>query len=105
MAGGVLFQPGETVTMTVDVVSARIHVPTQGGTVRILNPSSRPVWLEWGGYSVTANTTTSVQMLPGSVVQFRQPRDALCLAAIATAGSGADKGTPVYLNVTFGEGS
>jgi hypothetical protein len=105
MAGGVLFQPGVTVTLDVGETSSRIHMPRVGGTVRIVNPSSRPVWLEWGDYSVVATKTTSVQMLPSSVVQFRMPRAAACLAAITVPGSGTDKGEPVPLNVTFGEGS
>lgn len=105
MPAAALFSPGETVTMVVDVTSARLHMPRRGGTIRVLNPSSRPVWLEFGGYTVTANTSTSVQMLPNSVVQWRLPREASCMAAIATAATGNDKGTPVYLNVTFGEGS
>lgn len=105
MPASALFSPGVTVTMPVDVTSARIHMSRQGGTVRILNPSSRPVWVEFGDYSVTASTTTSVQMLPSSVVQWRLPMRAACMAAITTAATGADKGTPVYLNVTFGEGS
>ena len=105
MPAAALFSPGQSLTMAVDVTSARVHMPRQGGTVRILNPSSRPVWIEFGDYSVAANTTTSVQMLPSSVVQWRLPMRASCMAAIATAGTGADKGTPVYLNVTFGEGS
>jgi hypothetical protein len=105
MAGGVLFQPGVTVTFEVDVTSKRIHVSQAGGTVRIVNPSSRPVWLEWGGYDVNASTTDSVLMLPGTVAQFRMPRTAACMAAITTAATGADKGTPLSLNVTFGEGS
>jgi hypothetical protein len=105
MAGGVLFQPGQTVTMQVSETSSRIHLPRSGGTVRVLNPSSRPVWLEWGDGAVVANMTHSVQMLPSSVLQFRQPRAAVCLAAITVAGSGADKGVPVPLNITFGEGS
>jgi hypothetical protein len=105
MAGGVLFQPGVTVTLEADVVSKVMHMPRQGGTVRIVNPSSRSVWLEWGDYGVKANTTTSVQMLPGTTVQFRLPRAALCMAAVTTAGAGADKGAAVPLNITFGEGS
>ena len=105
MAGGVLFQPGVTVTFEVDVTSRRIHVSQAGGTVRIVNPSTRPVWLEWGDYSVVASTTDSVLMLPGTVAQFRMPRAAVCLAAITTAATGPDKGVPVPLNVTFGEGS
>lgn len=105
MPAAALFSPGQTVTMVVDVTSARIHMPRQGGTIRIVNSGDRPVWLEWGDYSVIANITTSVQMLPHSVVQFRLPRAASCMAAVTTAGAGADKGTPVSLNVTFGEGS
>lgn len=105
MPAAALFSPGETVTMTVDVTSARLHMPRIGGTIRVLNPSSRPVWLAFGDYTVNASTSTSAQMLPGSVVQWRLPREASCMAAITTAGTGADKGTPVYLNVTFGEGS
>lgn len=105
MAGGVLFQPGVTVTLDVGETSSRIHMPRSGGSVRILNPSSRPVWLEWGDASVVATTRTSVQMLPTSVLQFRMPRAAVCMAAITTAGTGADKGVAVPLNVTFGEGS
>jgi hypothetical protein len=105
MPAAALFSPGQTVTMSVDVTSSRIHMPRQGGTVRILNPSSRPVWIEFGDAAVTANISSSVQMLPSSVVQWRLPMRAACLAAIATAGSGADKGTPVALNITFGEGS
>lgn len=105
MPFGTLFQPGVTLTMEVDVTSKVIHMPRQGGTIRIVNPGIRPVWLEWGDYSVKATTTTSVQMLPNTVVQFRLPRDAVCMAAITTAGTGNEKGTPVYLNVTFGEGS
>jgi hypothetical protein len=105
MPAAALFQPGQTLTMVVDVTSSRVHMPRQGGTVRIVNSGDRPVWLEWGDYTVTANTSTSVQMLPHSVVQFRLPRAASCMAAITTAGGGADKGTPVSLNVTFGEGS
>lgn len=105
MPAAALFQPGVTVTMSVDVTSARLHMPRQGGTIRIVNPGIRPVWLEWGDYTVTANISTSVQMLPNSVVQFRLPRAAVCMAAITTAGTGAEKGVPVSLNVTFGEGS
>lgn len=105
MPQGVLFQPGVSLTMEVGETSQTVHMPRQGGTVRIVNPSPRPVWLEWGDYSIQAKTQTSVQMLPSSAVQFRLPSSAICMAAITTAGTGADKGTPVYLNVTFGEGS
>lgn len=105
MPAAALFQPGVTVTMEVHDISRRLHMPRQGGTIRVLNPSNRPVWLEWGDYSVTASATTSIQMLPNSAVQWRLPLRAVCMAAITTAGAGNDKGTPVYLNVTFGEGS
>lgn len=105
MPASALFMPGVTVTMKVDVTSARLHMPRQGGTIRIVNPGVRAVWLEWGDTSVTANTESSVMMLDHSAVQFRLPARASCMAAITTAGTGADRGTPVYLNVTFGEGS
>ena len=105
MAGGVVFQPGVSMVLEVGEATARVALPRSGGTVRIVNPSSRPVWLEWGDADVTATMTTSVQMLPGTTAQFRVPRAAVCMAAITTAGTGADKGVPVRLNVTFGEGS
>lgn len=82
------FAPITTVSIVPTTTSQAIALSAQGSKareVRIANSFSSPIYVEFGAdaASVTAVTTTSMQMLPNSVEVFRLDTAKLAVAVVA----------------------
>lgn len=96
------FQPGETIAIDAGDTSVRAKLPRQGGNARITNWGSRPVWLEFGGATVTAAVPESLIVLAAAAVLIELPPRATHIAVISPTKPGNKDPNPV--NITLGDG-
>jgi len=77
---------GNTVNTSVGVSSAAVAVtrPAVGiQSIRIVNSGANIIYINIGGSTITAATSTSMPILPYSVETFMLPNDATHVACIA----------------------
>lgn len=87
--------PGGTVNISVTASSQPIRLQTvndASGVVRIYNAGTATVWVEFGGSTVTASTTTSMPIPAGGVYVIGNTQQ--YIAAIALAATGTIYFTP-----------
>jgi hypothetical protein len=96
------FQPGETVALEAGGASKSVALPRQGGTARLTNWGERPVWMEFGGASVTAAVPESLIVLPMAAFLIALPPKATHVAVISPTKPGS--AGPVPINITLGDG-
>jgi len=88
-----------TVNINVAAASANVFVQRRNGpiTVRIVNDGVATVWINWGGSTVTADTTNDLPVGPGvhEVLTFSPAENGdLYIAAIAAGATGRVYFTP-----------
>jgi hypothetical protein len=86
-----VFRPmGATVNLAVTTTTGSVPLTTSLNSreeVRIVNPSSVVMFIEFGASDVTAATATSMPMLPGTVETFEVAPSQTHVAAITASGS------------------
>lgn len=92
------FSPtGSTVSIDVSATSQRVALPSCTA-VRIMNNGTATAWINFGGSTVTAVTTSSVPVGPGATEVMSLPAallgEALNVAAIAAGSTGRIYFTP-----------
>lgn len=90
------FSPtGDAVDLAVSTASARVPLPARSpDSIRVTNPGSVTALLRFGDGTVTAATSTGMDLLPGTVETFRVPAGYTHVAAITATGSTTLRITP-----------
>jgi len=96
----ILFTPtGNRSDLSATTSSSRVALPTSGFTsLRLTNSGSVTAYLKFGDNTVTASTSTGMDLLPGAVETIRLPPNCTHLAGITASGS-------TTVGVTPGEGA
>lgn len=91
-----------TVNLSGTTSSSRVQVflTTPGVTsepvIRLYNAGTVAIFVEFGGSSVTAATTTGIPIAPGSVEAFRVDNSQTYVAGITASGTATLYATPGY---------
>lgn len=80
-----VFNPATTTSLSVSTVSARAALPA-GSAVRLSNSGVYTISFQLGDSTVTASSS-SMDLIPGSVEVFKVPVGATHIAAIVSAGT------------------
>ena len=76
------------------VLGAMGNMPIEGFQIRVLNKGANDIWSEPGDSLVTANSTTSMRMLPNSVEVFTVDKMTTHLGVISTGAGNTVDMTP-----------